>query len=146
MPRVYRLGPARRVVNSVIRFLLRTGVGPKATYLMTTTGRRSGEPRTTPVTLVENSTDRWLVAPYGPVAWVHNVRANPTVELRRGRHRQLLRAREVPAADAGPVLHRYVQDVKITRPYLDAGPADPEAAFIDEAAKHPVFELTPETG
>jgi len=99
--RVYRLGPARRVVNTVIRFLLRTGTGPKATYLMTTTGRRSGEPRTTPVTLVENNTSRWLVAPYGPVAWVHNVRANPTVELRRGRRRQLLRAREVPAMVAG---------------------------------------------
>lgn len=71
--RVYRLGPARRVVNTVIRFL-------------------------------------------------------------------------VPAMVAGPVLRRYVQDVKVTRPYFDLGPADPEAAFVGEAAKHPVFELTPESG
>ncbi|MDP9486215.1 MAG: nitroreductase family deazaflavin-dependent oxidoreductase [Actinomycetota bacterium] len=29
---------------------LRLGVGPRGTYLLTTRGRRSGQPRTTPVT------------------------------------------------------------------------------------------------
>ena len=146
MARVYRLSPARRVGNSVMTVLLRAGVGPKSTYLMTTVGRRSGQPRTTPVTLIEDDTDRWLVAPYGPVSWVHNVRANPTVELRRGRHRQRLRAREVAATVAGPVLRRYVRAIAITRPFFDVGPNDPDVAFVDDAAKHPVFELKPETG
>ncbi|KAA8966911.1 nitroreductase family deazaflavin-dependent oxidoreductase [Mycobacterium sp.] len=146
MARTYRLGPARRAVNSIMTVLLKAGVGPRSTYLMTTRGRRSGRLRTTPVTLVEHGTDRWLVAPYGTVSWVHNVRANPTVELRRGRQRRRLRAEEVAAAIAGPVLHRYVRAVAVTRPYFDAGPDDPDTAFVDEAAKHPVFRLSEARG
>jgi deazaflavin-dependent oxidoreductase (nitroreductase family) len=141
MARSYRLGPARRVVNMIVTVLLKAGLGPRSTYLMTTKGRRSGQLRTTPVTLVEHGTDRWLVAPYGSVSWVHNVRTDSAVELRRGRHCERLCAQEVAAAVAGPVLHRYVQAVAVTRPYFDAGPGDPDAAFVDEAAKHPVFRL-----
>jgi deazaflavin-dependent oxidoreductase (nitroreductase family) len=141
MARTYRLGPARRAVNSIMAALLMIGVGPKETYLMTTTGRRSGQLRTTPVTLVGHGGDRWLVAPYGTVSWVHNIRANPALELRRGQHRERLRAQEVTADVAGSVLHHYVRAVAVTRPYFDAGPDDPDAAFIDEAAKHPVFRL-----
>jgi deazaflavin-dependent oxidoreductase (nitroreductase family) len=146
MARTYRLGLTRRVVNIIMTALLKVSVGPKSTYLMTTTGRRSRQPRTTPVTLVEHGSDRWLVAPYGTVSWVHNVRANPTLELRRGRHRERLRAQEVTAATAGPVLHRYARAVVLTRPYFDAGPNDPDTAFVDEAAKHPVFRLTETEG
>jgi hypothetical protein len=40
------------------------------------------------------------------------------------------------------VLRRYVRAVAVTRPYFEAGPDDPDAAFVDEAAKHPVFQLT----
>jgi deazaflavin-dependent oxidoreductase (nitroreductase family) len=141
MARTYRLGPTRRAANIVMTALLKAGVGPTSTYLVTTTGRRSGQLRTTPVTLVEHGTDRWLVAPYGTVSWVHNVRAHPVVELRRGRHRERLRAQEVTADTAGPVLHKYVRTVAVTRPYFDAAPDDPDAAFVDEAAKHPVFRL-----
>lgn len=121
--------------------LLKIGIGPKSTYLMTTTGRHSGRLRTTPVTLVEHGRDRWLVAPYGAVSWVHNVRADPALQLRRGRHRERLRAQEITAAAAGPVLRRYVRAVAVTRPYFDAGPDDPDAAFVAEAASHPVFQL-----
>jgi deazaflavin-dependent oxidoreductase (nitroreductase family) len=142
MARIYRLSPARRVANVIMTALLKVGVAPKSTYLMTTRGRRSGHLRTTPVTLIENGTDRWLVAPYGTVSWVHNVRADPTLELRRGRHREQLHAQEATASTAGPVLHRYVLAVGVTRPYFDAGPDDPDTAFVDEAAKHPVFRLT----
>src|SRR5574337_2062618 len=96
MAPTYRLGcPARRVVNSIVAALVKAGVSPQSTYLMTTTGRRSGQPRTTLVVVIEHGGDRWLVAPYGAVSWVHNVRADPTLELRRGRHRERLHAREV---------------------------------------------------
>lgn len=132
----------RKAVNSVIAVLLKAGAGPKSTYLLTRTGRCSGLRRTTPVTLMEDEMDRWLVAPYGNVSWVHNVRSSPAVELRRGRRRERLSAEEVSATSAGPVLRRYVRSVPITRPYFDAGRDDPETAFAAEAARHPVFRLT----
>src|SRR5258705_11304580 len=70
----YRLGPGRRTVNRIIRALLRLGPGPRRTYLLTVGGHRSGAPRSTPVTLVEDGGRRWLVSPYGEVAWVRNLR------------------------------------------------------------------------
>jgi deazaflavin-dependent oxidoreductase (nitroreductase family) len=57
--------------------MLRAGIGSKSAYLLTTTGRKSGQHRTTAVILVETGGERWLVSPYGTVGWVHNVRATP---------------------------------------------------------------------
>ncbi len=85
MAKAYRLGPARRAVNLVVAATVRLGIGGKSTYLLTTVGRRTGQKRTTPVILVETRTDRWIVSPYGMVSWVHNVRAQPEISLRRGR-------------------------------------------------------------
>ncbi len=65
--------------------MIRVGVGAKSSYLLTTTGRKSGQPRMTPVIPVEAGVQRWLVSPYGAGGWVHNVRATPEVSLRRGR-------------------------------------------------------------
>ena len=87
MTKTYHLGPTRRAVNLLMKPLVRLGVGGKATYLLTTTGRKTGEPRTTPVILVEDTGERWLVSPYGTVAWVYNVRAHPDVTLRHGKRR-----------------------------------------------------------
>ncbi|HKS90365.1 MAG TPA: nitroreductase family deazaflavin-dependent oxidoreductase [Tepidiformaceae bacterium] len=142
MARIYALSPSRKFVNAAMSTLIKVGVGSASMYLMTTTGRRTGEPRTTPVTLVESDGERWLVAPYGNVSWVHNVTARPVLELRRGRHRETLSAERVDASTAAPILRQYVQKVAVTRPYFDAQPQDDLQAFIAEASKHPVFRLT----
>lgn len=141
MPRTYQLGPARRALNRLMTVLLGWGVGPASSYLLTTTGRTTGRPRTTPVTLVETEGQRWLVAPYGQVGWVRNVRATPEVSLRRGRATTVLGAREVDAATAGPVLSRYVAQVPVTAPFFAAVAGDPVEAFVAEASRHPVFAL-----
>jgi deazaflavin-dependent oxidoreductase (nitroreductase family) len=143
MAKSYRLGPARQTVNVVLGAMLRLGIGPKSNYLLTTTGRKSGQSRTTPVILVESNTERWLVSPYGTVSWVHNVRAQPQVSLRRGRRTETLRAEEVGAEAAGPVLQRYVRQVRVTAPFFDAKGDDPTEKFSEEARSHPVFRLTP---
>jgi deazaflavin-dependent oxidoreductase (nitroreductase family) len=142
MSRTYRLGPTRRAVNVLISSMLQVGIGPKSSYLLTTTGRKTGQARTTPVILVEADGQRWLVSPYGQVGWVHNVRDVPEVSLRRGRTTQVLYAREVSADTAGPVLKRYVRQVKVTAPFFDAKVDDPALHFIAEANRHPVFQLT----
>ena len=63
----YRLGLWRRSVNRIIRFLLRFGVSPPDTYVLTVRGTKSGHLYSTPVTLVEKDGERWLVALYGKV-------------------------------------------------------------------------------
>jgi len=145
MARQYRLGPVRRMVNAVVTPLVKLGVTPRNTVLLTTTGRKSGKPRTTPVTLVDLDGERWLVSSYGDVGWVHNVRASSRVVLRWGKRADSFRAESVNAARAGSVLKVYVRRVPITAPYFDAKRSDPVEAFVAEAHRHPVFRLVAET-
>lgn len=146
MSKTYQLGPARRTVNVLMKTMVQLGIGGKTTYLLTTTGRKTGQQRTTPVILVETDAERWLVSPYGMVAWVHNVRAQPEVILRHGRRAETLHAEEVDSETAGPVLQRYVRNVRVTAPFFDATGDDPVEKFVEEAPRHPVFKLTVESG
>lgn len=141
MASTYRLSPGRRAANRLVRLLLKLGLMPGPTYLLTVPGRRTGRPLSTPVTLVEDGDSRWLVAPYGDVAWVRNARAAGQVTLSRGKRSETLPIRELSPAEAAPVLQRYITRVPITRPYFDAKPDSPLAAFIAEAPRHPVFHL-----
>jgi deazaflavin-dependent oxidoreductase (nitroreductase family) len=141
MAATYHLSGWRRLLNALVKSLLRVGVGPRHTYLLTVRGRRTGTPYSTPVTLVEADPHRWLVAPYGEVSWVRNARAVGQVTLSRGRHTETVAIVELGPAEAAPVLKQYVTEVPITRPFFDAKPDSPLEAFIAEAPRHPVFRI-----
>ena len=141
MAAVYRLSWWRRAANALLRPLVRQGLGPPRTYLLTVRGRRSGRLRSTPVTLVEEGGLRWLVAPYGEVGWVRNARAAGEVRLSRGRRSETLVIFELDPAEAAPVLKRYLQQVPITRPFFDVRADATLDAFAAEARRHPVFRL-----
>jgi deazaflavin-dependent oxidoreductase (nitroreductase family) len=142
MARTYRLGFGRRLINALATAALRLGIAPRGNYLLTTTGRKSGKRHTNPVTVMENG-ERFLVAPYGPVPWVHNARAAGEVSLTRGRKTTTHSITEVGPAEAAPVLKRYVKKVPVVRPFFDAGKDAPMSDFESEAARHPVFRLGP---
>jgi deazaflavin-dependent oxidoreductase (nitroreductase family) len=145
-PRTYRLTFMRRLVNALISALVRLGAGPNSTYLLITRGRRTGKVRTTPVTLIEADGRRWLVAPYGPVGWVHNARTNKLAMLRRGRHSETVRLEEVTdPLEAARVLKSYVTQVAVVRPFFDTPPDAPEDAFVAEVPHHPVFRVVSPT-
>ena len=141
MAKSYRLTPLRRIANVLMRLLLRLGLAPRTTVLLTVPGRRTGRPRSTPVTLIEEDGQRWLVAPYGPVGWVHNARAAGQVELSRGRRSETVGLKELAPEAAAPILKAYLERVPITRPYFDVTPEAPLAAFAAEAPQHPVFQV-----
>jgi deazaflavin-dependent oxidoreductase (nitroreductase family) len=111
----YRTTRARRFENLLMSGLVRVGVVP-STYILTTTGRRTGRRRRTPVTVVRHDGRLWLVAPYGPVSWVHNARAAGHVSLSRRWTTTEHAVREAGPAEAGPVLRRYVRIARVTRP------------------------------
>ena len=137
----YQRGLARRALNRLVHGLLRLGLGPRDTYLLTVTGRRSGAPRATPVTLVEEGGRRWLVSPYGEVAWVRNLRAAGRATLSRGWRTEAIAVREITVEEAAPVLKWYVTRVPITRPYFDVRFDSDLSAFRAEAPRHPVFAI-----
>lgn len=141
-PRFRSLG--WRAGNAVVSVLARLGIGP--IQLLTTRGSRSGRPHTVPVVPVDHDGKRWLVATYGPVAWVRNARASGRVSLRYGRTRREYGIREVPAEEAGPVLKRYVAIATKARTQFEATPDSPVEDFVAEADRHPVFELIAGSG
>lgn len=139
----YRLSPGRRVVNLLVRPLARAGLTGPRTYLLTVPGRRSGRLWTTPVSIVHDGEERWLVAPYGERNWVKNARAAGWVELRRGRRRRRFEVEELGPADAAPVLRRYYELGLVTRPFFEVSLSSPEEEWVAEAPAHPVFRLRP---
>src|SRR3954447_2127929 len=140
--RVRQFHPSRgrRIGDAVMSVFVRAGLVP-STYLLTTTGRKTGKQLTHPVTVVDHDGRRWLVAPYGPVSWVHNARAAGRVTLSRRGDRRDYTVREVSATEAGPVLKRYIRIAGATRSYFAASKDSPVSAFVAEAGHHPVFEL-----
>jgi hypothetical protein len=75
MAKTYHVNVADSMENALITTLLRAGVKMGTTSLLTVRGRKSGQPQTVPVVLVEQEGKRFLVAPYGVVQWVRNIRA-----------------------------------------------------------------------
>src|SRR5947208_6245118 len=61
--------------NYVAKPLLAAGVPMGPDVLLTIRGRKSGLPRTTPVTICEYAGRRGLISPFGEVNWVRNLRA-----------------------------------------------------------------------
>jgi deazaflavin-dependent oxidoreductase (nitroreductase family) len=135
------------LLNPIALRLIRLGVpmGPNA--LLTVRGRKTGLMRTTPVALVEVRGRRWVIAPFGEVNWVRNLREAGEGVLTVGRRREPVRAVELTRNQAaaffaetlGPYVRRLpfgrwlVSSVLHARDIMD----DPEGA----AGRHPAFEL-----
>ena len=108
----------RRGLNAVVRPLARLGLTGPRTHLLTVPGRKTGKLWSTPVSIVEDRGERWLVAPYGDRNWVKNARAAGWVELRRGRRHERLDIDELSPEAAVPVLRRYYELGRVTRPFF----------------------------
>ena len=140
-PKPYRKSLWRRGLNAVVRPLAKLGLSGPRTHLLTVPGRRTGRPWSTPVSIVQEGGERWLVAPYGSRNWVLNARAAGWVELRRGRRRERLAVDELRPEDAVFVLRRYYELARVTRPFFDVSLDSPDAEWVAEAPRHPVFRL-----
>lgn len=144
MAKEYRAGFSRRIVNLVVTALVGRGRGPDETYILTTLGRKTSQPRSVPVTVAHLGEFRYLVSPYGEVGWVHNIRARPVASLRRGNDQREITVRSVDPEEAAPVLKQYLTDLeRIVGDYFDVTPDDSLEAFAAVADRHPVFRIEP---
>src|SRR5581483_10891623 len=105
--------------NPVAARLLRVGrvMGPNA--LLTVRGRKSGEPRTTPVAVVDIKGRRWIVGTFGDVNWVRNLRAAREAVITVGSRREAVRATELTPDESARffagVLAPYASDGALKR-------------------------------
>ena len=71
-----------RTIDRLIRAGLRLGIGRRGTALLETTGRRSGQPRVTPVTNGLDGARFWIVTEHGMRSdYVRNLLADPHVRV-----------------------------------------------------------------
>jgi deazaflavin-dependent oxidoreductase (nitroreductase family) len=133
----YEVTSSVRRVNRVMMWMARRGLGPAS--VLTTTGRRSGEPRSVPVSSITVDGIEYVVSAYGSVAWVANVRADPMVTLGR---REVRTCRLVEVTGSAPdVVHAYWAREKFARKYMGM----PEGATVDDfrahGARFPTFRV-----
>ena len=75
-----------KVVNPGVRLMLERGIAPKSVALLETTGRRSGQPRRTPIGNGLRGDHFWIVTEHGRrAAYVKNIEADPRVRVKVGR-------------------------------------------------------------
>ncbi len=100
----------RNVFNKSVAGLTRMGISVLGSRVLEVTGRKSGQPRHTPVNLLTLDGHDYLVAPRGEAEWVRNVRAaDGRLALLLGRRRDERVATEVSGPDKVPVLRAYLR-------------------------------------
>lgn len=126
-------------LNSFFGWLGGMGIGPKKMVQLTTRGRKTGQPRTVAVNILEYDGKRYLVAPRGNTQWVRNaIAANGEVVIKHGKAEEV-RLVEVPVAERGPIIQKYVQETAVVRGEfgLEADATVEQAQAI--ADRHPTF-------
>lgn len=137
------------VFNRAVAGLTRLGVSVWGARVLEVTGRKSGQPRRTPVNLLSFEGERYLVAPRGETQWARNLRASGEGRLLVGRSRsERFVATELGDEQKPPVLRAYLKRWKLEVGILfdGVGPNSSDAELLAEAAKHPVFRLAAPPG
>jgi len=128
----------------IFRLLLRAGVKVGSMSLLTVRGRKTGQPRTTPVWLAEYDGYRFLVSTYGQTNWVRNLRAAGEATLTHGRRSESIAVVELGVKEAAPVLRYFVSTIPaVVRSSFSVTPTSPLPLFEQEVAHHPVFRVMP---
>ncbi len=130
--------PPRWIVRLNV-WLLRRGLAIGSQHLLTVRGRRSGLPRSTPISIVTLEGARYIVAALAEVDWVKNVRAAGEGVLSRGRRHQTVHLVELPVEERGPILRAFLVQVPGGVRYFGISPDPDELAA--SATRYPVFRV-----
>jgi deazaflavin-dependent oxidoreductase (nitroreductase family) len=148
VPRVVPL--LNPLLHRLIGLGLRLGPRSAPMVLLTIRGRKTGQPRTTAVNMFERDDARYVVGTFGETDWVRNLRAAREATLTQRGRRFLVDAVELRIEEAAPVLRDALVPFLGTRlgsqalrPFYEVTPDSPIAAYVDEARRHPIFELRP---
>ena len=136
------LKPMNKVVMAIQKLGLRTGPA----MVLTVPGRKSGRPRSTPMTPFTHDGKLYTVAGYPDSDWPRNARAAGEGTLTRGRKSRRVRIVELSAEESRPVLREFAGQVPVGVGFakrsglvIDGTPAEFEAL----AGKLAVFRFDP---
>ena len=130
--------------NLFMRSLLALGISFNGTTLITVPGRKTGRPRSTPITMVEFNGQRYVQSPFGSVDWVRNLRAAGKATLSWGRRHETVTITELTPEQAAPVSKSILPRApNVIRDYFDVTPDSSLEEFIRDAPNHPMFAVHP---
>jgi deazaflavin-dependent oxidoreductase (nitroreductase family) len=133
----------KHVFNRIVALFTRLGISVWGSRVLEVPGRKTGEPRRTPVNLLTYEGDRYLVAPRGHTQWVRNLRASGRGRLLLGRRAEEFTATELPQDERPPVLRAYLKRWKaeVGVFFGGVGPDSSDDELRRIAPDHPVFRL-----
>ncbi len=134
------LKPANRMVMALNRMGLALGTQ----HILSIPGRKTGQLRSTPVSVLTVGGKRYIVTGI-ETNWVKNARAAGWGLLSRGRKRERVALVEVPVEQRAPILREFPRQVRGGVKFFERMlglPNDPEA-FAAAAPKCPVFRVYP---
>ncbi len=102
-----------KAMNKVVIAVQRLGVPAGPSMVLTVPGRRSGRPRSTPMTPFEHDGGLYTVAGYPGADWAANARAAGLGTLTRGRRSRRVRIVELSPAESRPVLRAFAVKVPV---------------------------------
>ena len=134
----------KNVFNRAVAALTRAGVSVLGSRVLEVRGRKSGQPRRTPVNLLTYEGERYLVSPRGHTQWVRNLRASGEGKLWLGRRSEPFTAIELSDDQKPPLLRAYLKrwkwEVGVFFEGVGPGSSDEELRRI--APDHPAFRIS----
>ena len=135
---------SQRLVNPLMRGLVRLGFAPSDGATLQVRGRITGEWRTVIVNIMEIDGRQILVAPRGHTQWVRNLRTAGDGRIRSKGRRSAFTAIEIDDETNGPLLQEYLtRYTKYVQGYFgDITPDSSDETFAAAANGFPIFEIT----
>ena len=100
-------------MNKIVMGLQKLGIRTGPAMVLTVPGRKSGQPRSTPMTPFEHQGGLYTVAGYPGSDWAANARAAGAGTLSRGRKSRRVKIVELGVDDARPVLRSFPAQVPV---------------------------------
>jgi deazaflavin-dependent oxidoreductase (nitroreductase family) len=100
-------------MNKFMMAVQRLGIPTGPAMVLTVPGRKSGQPRRTPMTPFNFRGGLYVVAGYPGADWAANARAAGVGTLSRGRRARSVRIVELSATEARPVLRAFPTEVPV---------------------------------
>jgi deazaflavin-dependent oxidoreductase (nitroreductase family) len=134
----------KHVFNPIVAAFTRLGISVWGSRVLEVPGRKTGEPRRTPVNLLTVDGQRYLVAPRGHTQWVRNLRVSGGGKLHVGRRSEDFTAVELDDTEKPDLLRAYLRKWKweVGQFFGGVGPDAPDEELRRIAPDHPVFRIS----
>jgi len=133
-------------MNKFMMAVQKLGIPTGPAMVLTVPGRKTGKPRSTPMTPFEHDGGLYVVAGYPGADWSSNARAAGAGTLSRGRRSRQVKIVELDAAESRPVLRAFAIKVPVGVGFAKRSGLVRDGApdeFADLAGRLTVFRFDP---